>query len=233
MIALIPARAGSKRIPGKNTKLLAGRPLIDYTIRAAIEADCFTRIYICTDDPKLLHRKALGSEQLLMREESGPKETDYHWIMSGRVFHHLTDGAFCILRPTSPFRGADAIKRAVNVWRNEGPKWDSLRAIRPVSEHPGKMWVTRHGGTVPLMGLGHGNQAQPWHSMPTQELPQVYVQTAGLEIAWVITLEQTGTISGSRVRGMCLNRWEGFDINTPDDWIVAEHHAKKGDWPLG
>jgi len=227
MIALIPARAGSTRIPNKNIKPLAGHPLVAYTIAAAKESTCFSNIWVCTDSHDVA---AIGLDMgvtVKHRTTSPPTETDYQWISRLPLPHH---DDFCILRPTSPFRGAETIQRAVKVWTKESDRWDSLRTIRPVSEHPGKMWVTRHDGTVPLMGIGHGQQPQPWHSMPTQDLPQVYVQTAGLEIAHVSMMIETHSIAGSRIRGLCLNHWEGFDINSPDDWVVAEHHAT--DWPL-
>lgn len=229
MIALIPARAGSARIPNKNIKPLAGHPLIAYTIAAAKESECFSDVWVCTDSHDVIGIAIDMDCTPMHRTTSAPTETDYQWISRLTLPH---DDDFCLLRPTSPFRGAETIQRAVKVWTKESDRWDSLRTIRPASEHPGKMWVTRHNGTVPLLGLGHGHQPDPWHSMPTQDLPQVYVQTAGLEIAHVSMMRETQTIAGSRVRGLCLNAWEGFDINTPDDWIIAEHHAREGDWPL-
>ena len=69
--------------------------------------------------------------------------------------------------------------------------------------------------------------ATPWHSMPYQALPQVYVQNASLEIARTALPLRTGTISGTVIMPFLTEGLEGFDINQPDDWLLAEHHARE------
>src|SRR6185295_17382300 len=109
MVALIPARAGSKRIPGKNTRLLAGRPLLAWTIEAAKASGVFDRVVVCTDDDKAGGIGMMSGAYYLPRDVSDDHEPDIVWVRSAlRHFKAVCEerDAFAILRPTSPFRTA-------------------------------------------------------------------------------------------------------------------------------
>ncbi len=231
IVALIPARAGSKRIVGKNTRLLAGHPLIAYTIAAAHEAAIFGDIYVCTDSEEIIDLASEHHTPAWRREPSTDDEPDIAWVE--RVVRGLGGiDAFAILRPTSPFRTAETIKRAYATWTDWHDAWrpvyaDSLRAIEPVQQHPGKMWLLdgSHTYLTPLVLQPTG---QPWHSSPTQTLPKVYVQNASLEIAWTETVRRTGTIAGARILAFETQDFEGLDLNTERDWQYAEHLIATG-----
>lgn len=79
---------------------------------------------------------------------------------------------------------------------------------------------------VPL--LRGGPVAPPWHSMPYQALPEVYIQNASLEIAWTRTVRELGTIAGTRVYPFFTRGHEGFDVNEARDWWYAEHLLREG-----
>jgi CMP-N,N'-diacetyllegionaminic acid synthase len=221
IVALIPARAGSKRIKGKNTKLLGGKPLIQWTIEAAQASGIFDQIFVCSDDAALM-TYVIGRQAVLMpRADASDDQPDIIWVRD--VLSRMTPrDAFAILRPTSPFRTADMIRRA---WQNfqESQPCDSLRAVRPVREHPGKMWTldAKKNRLMPIMPYKHPD-GTPWHSSPTQTLKPVYVQTASLEIAWTKTVTETGTISGDHIVPFHCDYLEGVDLNTMDDWREAE-----------
>lgn len=89
--------------------------------------------------------------------------------------------ALGFLRPTSPFRLPETIRRAWSEFQDQEGV-DLLRAVEKCSEHPGKMWVLQGKRMSPL--LPFSTMEQPWHSTPYQALPEVYVQNASLEIAW-------------------------------------------------
>lgn len=226
MVALIPARVGSKRCPGKNTRLLAGHPLIAYTIAAAQESGVFSDIRVCTDDPKANLIAVDAGVNTWTRGESTDDEPDIAWVREffgaiAIVNPELRANAFAILRPTSPFRTAETIKRAhAQFFREE---IHSLRAVQPAREHPGKMWTYEGPGypIVPVLDRKHADGV-PWHSSPTQTLPKVYVQNASLEMAWTYVLESFGTISGRKVAPFFTEGFEGFDINTEEDFRLAE-----------
>ena len=136
---------------------------------------------------------------------------------------------FAILRPTSPFRSAETIRRAFRVWNtDETGAYTSLRAVQPVGEHPGKMWKMSHGYLEPMMLQPDD---PPWHSSQMASLPKVYVQNASLEIAWTSTA-MMGSIAGDAIMPFLTFYPEGFDINTEYDFLVAELMVERGDAAL-
>ena len=128
-----------------------------------------------------------------------------------------------ILRPTSPFRTAKTILCAMAAFLDDG-KQDSLRAVQKVSEHPGKMWLKHDNRILPLMPFTL--DGTPWHSNQYNKLPEVYVQNASLEIVWTDVVFKTGSISGSSVLPFFTDKFEGFDINRPEDWLMAQQYHK-------
>lgn len=224
-VALIPARAGSKRIPRKNSKPLAGHPLLAYTIAAAIESGVFGAVVVSSEDETTRriarHYGAVACDR--RAGLAGDTSPDIGWvvqtILTLRARGDLYD-LFALLRPTSPFRSAATIRAAVTAFTNAGIA-DSLRAVRPVTEHPGKMWVQRGGRLLPLLPFTTPD-GTPWHSNQKPALPEVYVQTAALEVAWTRTVTEGGTIAGEVVLPWEMPGHEGLDLNTPDDWGRAE-----------
>jgi len=229
MVALIPARAGSKRIPGKNTKLLAGHPLIAYTMAAAMESGVFANVAVCSDDQAVydVYDRWGLVPTCIQREPASDDEADVVWVRKSFEILRGWD-AFAILRPTSPFRTAATIRRAYDKFRRT-PDVDSLRAVEPVKQHPGKMWAWEGAGypITPLLGYTRSD-GTPWHSSPTQTLPTFYVQNASLEMAWTRTVTQLGSIAGKKVLPFFTEGYEGFDINTPEDWTEAERLIAEG-----
>jgi CMP-N,N'-diacetyllegionaminic acid synthase len=219
--ALIPARKGSTRVKGKNMRLLNGQPLIKYTIDAALKAGIFRRIVVSTDcfETKLYCKQFV---EVIERPAEFATNTslDVEWI------NHYLDSCekkpdyFMILRPTSPFRTAETIIRAWELWQRSGEA-DSLRAISPVTQHPGKMWRVHGDRMTPLMNYppvdGHDS-----FNLPTQVLPEVYVQNASLEIGQTRHVITRNTVSGWKIVPFFTHNMEGFDINTMDDWYLAE-----------
>jgi CMP-N,N'-diacetyllegionaminic acid synthase len=224
-VAFIPARSGSKRVPDKNIKLLDGHPILAYTVRAAIESTVFDSV-ICATDSELYADIAryYGAEVPFLRPSdiSGDKSPDIEWVVwmlnmlkaSGRDYE-----IFSILRPTSPFRLPQTIRRAWDIFINDTDA-DSLRAIEKCKQHPGKMWVIRGKRMLPLLPFANGTT--PWHSSQYAALPEIYAQDASLEIAWSrIALEQN-SIAGESIAPFISQGLEGFDINELEDWWMAE-----------
>jgi CMP-N-acetylneuraminic acid synthetase len=244
VIALIGARSGSKRIPNKNLRLLDDKPLLVHTLQAAFDAECFDRIVLSTDSEEIA-KTALdwcGKLEIVMRPEHLAQDDspDLDWIkhaLHAQDFRYdqtrglpEPDDEYCLLRPTSPFRGPETIQAAVSEWMSLRDRYDSLRAVREVSEHPGKMWVFNLNSEMkPMLDPGLGKRM---HNEPTQSLPPVYVQTGGLEIAWTRTPLELNSISGSRVAGFIVEGAEALDINSPEDWVVAESYLVQPT-PLG
>jgi N-acylneuraminate cytidylyltransferase len=233
-IALIPARAGSKRVPGKNVRPFHGHPLIAYTIAAAQQSGIFDAVVVSTDSPETAAIAThYGAEVPFLRPpaQAGDLSPDIQWIdhvlrtlgQRGRAYD-----AFAILRPTSPFRLPETIRAAWDLFCGE-PGADSLRAVEKCKQHPGKMWVIRGPRArrmTPLLPFLLGDQ--PWHSNPTQALPEVYVQNASLEIARTRVVLEGGTIAGETVIPFPTRGHEGFDINQPEDLRLADELLASG-----
>lgn len=227
IVAFIPARSGSKRVPNKNIKLLDGHPLIAYTIRAAIESNLFDKVVCVTDDQEYADiAKYYGADvpQLRPYTISGDKSFDIEWVKWILDYYNsigINFDIFSILRPTSPFRLPFTITRAFNLFLNY-PFADSLRAIQAVTEHPGKMWVVNNNLMYPLMPFK--SEGVPWHSSQYGSLPKIYIQNASLEIAWSKTIFNLDSISGNIIIPFFTQEYEGFDINNNDDWVLAESY---------
>jgi CMP-N,N'-diacetyllegionaminic acid synthase len=228
LVALIPARRGSQRVKNKNIRLLGKYPLIAYTIAQARTAGCFSSVIVSTDCEKIAEiAKKYGAEvpELRPAELAQSTSPDIEWVQHLLKFLEnegsLPD-AFSILRPTSPFRRAQTISQAWNEFKNTSGV-DSLRAVEKCLQHPGKMWVIRDGHLLPILPFGD----PPWHSSQYQSLPEVYIQNASLEIAWSRVPLEKGTIAGSTVLPWISEEYDGFDINTTDDWKQAESIAMK------
>ncbi len=230
-VALVPARAGSTRVPGKNIRPLAGHPLIAYTIAAALESGLFGSVVVSSDSEEIASiARAYGAEAPWLRppDLAGSTSPDIDWVRHalGELGPDRFD-MFAILRPTSPFRSVDAIRRAYTRLA-EHPEADSVRAVTLCREHPGKMWLLDGEGAMrPL--LEQPEDGVPLHSSQYAALPEVYVQDSSLEIAWTRTAIEGGTISGDTILPLVSRGEEGFSIDYPDDWERAEALAASGE----
>ena len=230
-VALIPARAGSKRLEGKNVRPLAGHPLLAYAVAAALDSGVFDAVIVSTDSAEIAGiARHYGAEVPYLRpaELATDLSPDIGWVRHTLESLRAEDRAyecFSILRPTSPFRTSATIQRA---WECFGRRRDvdSLRAVERCKQHPGKMWKLQGDRIVPLMEGGPTNP--PWHSMAYQGLPEVLVQNASVEIAWSRVPLEEGTIAGTRIVPFFTQGYEGVDLNDQKDWWYAEHIVATG-----
>ena len=231
LVALIPARRGSKRVTGKNIRPLHGHPLIAYTIAAALDSGVCDRVIVSTDSEEIAGiARHYGADVPFLRPDAmaSDRSPDIEWLeytIEKLAQSGVTFDCVALLRPTSPFRTADTIRRA---WQSflADRAVDSLRAVEKCHEHPGKMWVIRGERLLPIMPFGPASQ--PWHSTPYQALPEIYVQNASLEIAWTRVVRDTRSIAGETILPFLTGEAEGFDINNEQDWIIAEHMLASG-----
>lgn len=232
-VALIPARSGSKRVKDKNIRPLRGHPVLAYSICAARMSGVFDAVVLCTDSEhyaEIGHHYGAEVPFLRPAEISGATSPDIEWVelaLAKLAEQGRTFDAFSILRPTSPFRKADTIRRAWNSFAAAGQAVDSLRAVEKCAQHPGKMWVVRGDRMMPL--LPYGPEEQPWHSSQYAALPTVYVQNASLEIAWSRVVTETRTIAGTTLLPFFTEGDEGVDINTAEDWFFVNHLLDTGE----
>ncbi len=231
-VALIPARAGSQRVPGKNVVPLAGQPLIAYSIAAARQSGVFAAVVVSTDSHEIAAiAEAHGAEVPGLRpaELSTATSPDVEWVV--HVMRERDEEIFSILRPTSPFRGPGTISRAMDRFLELGDRVDSLRAVERCRQHPAKMWTLAGDLLEPLLPQPEGET--PLHSRQYQSLPAVYVQNSSIEIAWTRVLgPPVPTISGTRIAPFFTEGPEGLSIDYPDDLERAERLVAQGEETL-
>lgn len=212
-----------------------------WSINAAHGADI--PVFVSSDDDgetkDIAHRCAaefIHCPTTIAHKDSDP---DILWVRHALADPRLakTD-VFVLLRPTSPFRTAETVKRALVRFLDVLP--DSLRAVERVKQHPYKMWTVQEDGRSATQwmhpfvndyvtnNLCLMDNVTPYHSRPSQNLPPVYVQNASLEIFWRKTVEETGTISGTRIIPFFTTWPEGYDINDEADWREARYLAETG-----
>ena len=231
IVGLIPARAGSKRVPNKNVLQLQGHPLLAYTISAALDSGVFEKVIVSTDSDEYaqiaLH---YGAEVPFLRPNSLAQDSsaDIGWVahaLENLALIGFEFEIFSILRPTSPFRNASTIRRAYEEFSSR-TDIDSIRAVELCSQHPGKMWRIKGDHLVPLLSV------QPdgldWFSSPTQSLPEVWVQNASLEIAFSRCVLESESISGNRIAPFKTVFPEGIDINSEFDFARAKMVVDEG-----
>jgi N-acylneuraminate cytidylyltransferase len=208
--------------------------MLAYTVAPALASGVFQAVIVSTDSEETAKvARHYGAEVPFLRPAPFATDTspDIEWLEHALVElsrRGRTWDAFSLLRPTSPFRTASTIRRA---WAQfvGAQGVDSLRAVEKCTQHPGKMWVVQGDRMVPLLAPGARGSLgdaeprhQPWHSTPYQALPPVYVQNASLEIAWTRVVREQRTIAGEQLTPFFTEGHEGFDINDPTDWLVAE-----------
>ena len=220
VVALIPARGGSKRIPGKNIKSLAGHPLLAYSIASALESGVVDRVLCSTDSPDIADiARSYGAEVPGLRPDDLATDGAHDISFVRHALNEWCDSDvefLVLLRPPNPLRRGASIAEALQRLR-ENTWADSIRALRPVSEHPGKMWRVDESGEARTY-LDQGGS----YNGPTQDLEKLYVQSSALEIVRTSAVVAHDSILGDRVMALELPGFEGLDLNSELDWMVVE-----------
>jgi CMP-N,N'-diacetyllegionaminic acid synthase len=228
-IALIPARSGSERVQDKNVRRLGRHPLLAYAVATARGAGVFDRVVCSTDSGKIAEiAQRYGAEVPFLRPAEFATSTspDIEWLTY--TLQELDEhyDLFAIVRATNPFRGPDVLARGMKQLLAT-PEADSIRAVEPVKQHPGKMWVIEGGLMRPLLDQSHLDVA--WHAGQYPALPKVYVQNSALEIAWTRVVSQTGTREGRVVAPFLTEGYEGFNVDDEEDWERARMLLRRGE----
>ena len=229
-IAIIPARSGSERIKDKNLIKINNLPLIAHAIETAKKTKLFSRVILSTDSLKYYKiGKKFGADDSKIRPKKISKSNspDYEHIifqLDDLKKKKIYFDVFVLLRPTSPFRTKKTIKTAINIFEKNCEKVDSLRAIKPVKEHPYKMWVKKDNLIKPIFPLKN-SKGISFHSMQKKSLPSMFIQSAMIEISWVRNLKNK-SISGNKILPFFSSEKENFDINDPEDLVIMKKYIK-------
>ncbi|MFA6339042.1 MAG: acylneuraminate cytidylyltransferase family protein [Candidatus Paceibacterota bacterium] len=226
VIAIIPARGGSKRIPRKNIKELDGKPLLTHTISAAKNSQYIDRIIVSTDD-KEIAQIALehGAEVPFMR----PTELAEDHVTDFPLFEHLLQWLFnnenykpniiVQLRPTSPLRETQHIDDAIELLV-KNPDADSVRTVIEPEQSPYKMYSVNEGGFLkPLLKIDGETES---FNLPQQKLPKTYKHVGYVDVMWHKTIAEKKQMTGDKIIPLILN--EAYSgINSMKDWEYYEY----------
>lgn len=228
LLAVIQARGGSKGVPRKNVRPMAGRPLIEYSIDAAKRCNTVERIIVSTDDEEIAEiARAEGAEVPFLRpaalatDTAKSIDTYIHLVRWLQEHEGAIPAAIIQLKPTNPLRTAADIEQAVAAYF-EYEDIDSLLTVQPVSEHPYKMWIADGDMLVPLTPAGTDGFSEPY-KMPRQALPPRYITNSAVNIISTRTILEQRSGVGSRI-GYCVldNPHAGINIDTLLDFKLAE-----------
>lgn len=221
VLALIPARGGSKGIPRKNLRDFAGAPLIAYSIAAALQAERVTRVIVSTDDPEIAEvSRAWGAKTPFMRPAQLAQDdtTDFpvfeHALKWLRENEGYLPGIVIQLRPTSPVRPIGLLDEAVKLLI-DNPEGDCVRGVVPSGQNPFKMWrINDNGQLKPLLEVA--GISEPYNA-PRQALPPTFWQTGHIDAIRTSTILQKRSLTGDVILPILIDPIYTVDIDTLED----------------
>ena len=221
ILAIIPARGGSKGVSGKNSKLLGDKPLIGYTIEQAILSNSFSKIIVSTDDESIARIAVdFGAEVPFIR----PSELATDTVSSIAVVQHAIDfleaeneffDAICLLQPTSPFREKGFISKAITTFLTANS--DALVSVLSVPHEYNPHWVFESDENK-MLQIATGEKEI---IKRRQDLPKAFIRDGAVYLSKVTVIKQ-GTFYGEKLSYLESNPDFYVNIDTMEDWIKAE-----------
>jgi CMP-N,N'-diacetyllegionaminic acid synthase len=228
ILAIIPARSGSKSIIDKNIRNFCGKPLLGHSILHAKQSKLITRTIVSTDSEIYAEiAKKCGAEIPFLRptEIAGDFSTDLEVFLHSLDWLKRNEGYepdLCVhLRPTYPIRDSKDIDNMVKILI-ENPEIDSVRSISPADETPMKMWfLSKKNLLTSVVNLN----LKDAHNLPRQKLPQAYMQNASIDVVRSDVIFDKNSMTGDRIMGYRMEH--NFDIDTEWQWKRAEAYYER------
>jgi CMP-N,N'-diacetyllegionaminic acid synthase len=221
VLGIVPARAGSKGVPGKNIRRLAGRPLIEYTARAAKAAGVLDRVILSTDSEAIADAgRRAGLEAPFLRPEALAQDDTPMLPVLRHVLTTLAAEGWLadivvLLQPTSPLRRPEHIVSAVGMLRETGA--DSVVSVVELPRHLSPDYVMRIEDGMLRPFLPEGARVTR-----RQDARPAYARDGTVYAFRGATLERFGDIYGGDCRPLLIAAAESLSIDSPDDWDAAE-----------
>jgi len=227
VLAVIPARGGSKGIPRKNIKLFAGAPLLAWSIQAAKDAKSVTRVIVSTDDEEIAGvAREWGAEVPFLRpaelaEDSSPDLPLFLHALEWLKTNEGYEPEFLVqLRPTSPIRPVGLVDEAVAMLQAH-PEADCVRGIVPSGQNPYKMWRLDEGSGQMKALLDVPGIPEPYNTA-RQSLPKTYWQTGHIDVIRASSLLAKKSLTGDVLLPVMIDPRYTVDIDQPSDWPKYE-----------
>ena len=226
VLAIVPARGGSKGVPGKNIKKLAGRTLLDYTAAAARDSGVVDRIVLSTESAEIADAgRSAGLEVPFMRPTAlAQDDTPMLPVIQHAVDTLAADGwttdVIVLLQPTSPLRRPSHIRDAVTLLQETNA--DSVVSVIELPRHLSPDYVMRieDGALRPFLAEGERVTRR-------QDARPAYSRDGTVYACWRTTLERWGNIYGARCQPLILDAADSLSIDSPDDWAEAERRLSQ------
>jgi CMP-N,N'-diacetyllegionaminic acid synthase len=229
IVAIIPARSGSKGLINKNILPLNGHPLIAYSIKAARDSELIDRVIVNTDSVEIAKiAESYGAEIPFIR----PDELAEDYSLDFDVFHHClkklsgSEGYMpdyvVQLRPTSPIRTPDLIDNCIK--KIQKFKFDSLRVVTESPLTPYKMWNIGNDGE--LIQLINDNSIKEPYNKPRQKLPKTYWQVGALDVIKASTILDKNSMTGDSIMSYIIPQEIAIDIDDMKAFKISEELIK-------
>ena len=223
VLGIVPARGGSKGVPHKNIRVLAGSPLISYTIEAAKGSRLLTHFVTSTDDQEIAEiTRSLGSEVLMRPVELATDDTPMF-----AVIHHVLETIkqsrryyeyVVILQPTAPLRTSQHIDEVITLLQNSDA--DSVVSVSPVPGHFNPYWQF-----IVQDGELHLFTGKPLSEIITrrQDLPETYTRNGAIYALRTALVFERGNLYGDHCIPYVMRAEESMNIDSEEDFRLAEH----------
>ncbi len=235
ILALIPARSGSKSVPDKNIRNIGGKPMLAWSIGHALGAGHITRVIVSTDSEDYAKiARDYGAEVPFIR----PAEYATDTALDIDVFRHALTWLYeneryrpdiiVQLRPTYPKRSIRDIENMIEMLIAH-PEADSVRSVAPATEIPYKMWLCEDNKEI-QSGAALGRitpvvkDIPECYNMPRQQLPTAYYQNACIDIMRYSTVMDKNSMTGDVILGYLMD--ENFDIDTEEELEKAKRELE-------
>jgi len=219
ILGLIPARGGSKGVLRKNIRIVAGKPLISYSIQAALKSGLLNPVIVSTDDREIAEVSATFGAEVLMRpdylagDETPMIPVIRHVIEQLERERYIHFDYCVLLQPTAPMRTAEDINATVNILMETGA--DSVVSVYKVSDHhPSRMYRIENDRLIPLQG-------EPQNRL-RQSLPPVYHRNGAVYAFQRSLIERADTIIGPDVRPYVMPEDRSVNIDNEIDLLLAD-----------
>jgi N-acylneuraminate cytidylyltransferase len=222
VLAIIPARGGSKGIPRKNIREFVGYPLIAYSIAAGLQAESVNRVILSTDDKEIAQvAEQFGAEVPFLRPDYLARDATPDLPVFEHALSWLKEeegyqpDLVVQLRPTSPIRPRGLVDLAIKLILDH-PEADSVRGVVPAGQNPFKMWqINPEGGMEPLLKLE--GIPEPFNA-PRQSLPPVFWQTGHIDVVRPQVILEKRSMSGDTILPIKIDPVFSVDIDNVMDW---------------
>ncbi len=227
ILGLIPARGGSKSVPRKNIKSLAGEPLITYSIRAALASQYITRVIVSTEDKEIADiARGYYAEVPFLRpvELAEDNVTDLpvfqHCLTWLREHENYHPDIVAHLRPTAPLRTSLNIDQGIEILL-DSPEVDTVRSVCPVGQHPLKMWKIKENLLTPFVPEQVYKIFESYNE-PRQKLPDAFIQNGSVDVIRTKVILAMNSMTGKNIKPLVMDELDSVNIDSILDWHLAE-----------